>query len=1064
MLRTHSFSAIALVMTVLFDGSALAQVDTGAISGVVTDSTGAIVPGAKVAITETDTNAQVALATNDSGFYSAPSLRPGPYQVEVSKQGFQSQKRTGIGLRVQDRIELNFSLAVGSTTTELTVSTAAPVLESETSSLGTVVDGKTIDELPLNGRNFIQLATSVPGTLPSTRSADKDSFISNGARSVQNSYLLDGIDNKNRIVGFDSTTAQALSPVIDAIEEFKVQTSTFTAEFGQSAGGVVNVTLKSGTNTYHGNLFEFLRNSDTDATPFFQPAGNSKPIYQQNQFGATFGGPIRKDRTFVFGSWQTSREQSQAPQIASVPTAAQQQGIFPSKVTDPTTGQPFPNNTIPQSRFDPVAAKLAALYPLPDLPGIVTNFFSNPKEVIKADQYNLKFDHHFRSADYMFVRFSQGWNDNQLPLLLPPPANQQGEDHLYQRQLVVSETHTVSSNKVNEFRLGFVYTLEHQDISGPRLFDQFGIKGTLDTPTIKGLPLFTITGLSNLGTAGPGSSPIVASGSGNFPTKKSGKIWQLLDNFSWIHDRHAIKFGVDTQRDTLFVYATNSARPTIAFNTTYTGVGFGDFLLGDVFQGSTSQQQLDTILQYVFNGYVQDDWKVSKRLTFNLGLRYELSLPFAEEHDRQSNFVLDRGPCHLQLILVAQDSMCNAGISRAQVRTDTNNFAPRLGLAYQANDKTVVRSGFGVFYGRDEVLGIARRLPDNPPYVSASVFVGTPAAPAFPLQVGFPPNALALAATGFNANTTVNSFPFNFPVAYVEQWNINVERQLPGSVVAQVGYTGSEAHKLVIVANVNQAIPGTGSVVSRRPYQGVGDIDFYGPLVNSTYNALIAKLERRFTKGLSLLTSYTYGHSIDGGGNNNDAMDPGFQDVRNQRAHKGPSNFDVRHRFVTSGFYQLPFGKSGGFLNRAIRDWQLSGIFSAQGGQPFTVTLNTDPSATGTTARPNRIADGVLPAEQRSVKHWFNTAAFVAPACICFGNSGRGVVRGPGFMDLDLGITRNFHVNERFRLQFRAESFNLLNHPNLGLPNFNIGNPLAGTINTTINPERQNQFALKLYF
>ena len=272
MLRALSF---ALAMAALLAASALAQVDTGAISGVVTDSTGAIVPGAKVTITETDTNVQVPLSTNDAGFYSAPSLHPGPYQVEVSKPGFQTQKRTGIGLRVQDRIELNFSLAVGSTTTELTVSTEAPVLESETSSLGTVVDGKTIDELPLNGRNFIQLATSVPGTLPSTRSADKDSFISNGARSVQNSYLLDGIDNKNRIVGFDSTTAQALSPVIDAIEEFKVQTSTFTAEFGQSAGGVVNVTLKSGTNNYHGNLFEFLRNSDTDATPFFQPAGNS---------------------------------------------------------------------------------------------------------------------------------------------------------------------------------------------------------------------------------------------------------------------------------------------------------------------------------------------------------------------------------------------------------------------------------------------------------------------------------------------------------------------------------------------------------------------------------------------------------------------------------------------------------------------------------------------------------------------------------------------------------------------------------------------------------------------
>lgn len=1043
---------------------ALAQVDTGAISGVVTDSSGAVVPGARVTITETETNVRVTLATNDSGFYSAPSLHPGPYQVEVAKSGFQIQKRTGIDLRVQDRVELNFTLAVGASTAEITVSTTAQPLEAETSSLGQVVESRTINDLPLNGRQFIQLATLTAGTLPSTRSADKDSFISNGARSVQNSYLLDGIDNKNRIVGFDSTNAQALEPVIDAIEEFKVQTSTFSAEFGQSAGGVVNVTLKSGTNNYHGNIFEFLRNSATDATPYFQPAGSGTPIYQQNQFGATFGGPIRKDKTFFFGSWQSSREQSQAPQIASVPTSGEQQGIFPSKVTDPNTKAPFPNNTIPVSRWDPVAARLVALYPLPDLPGTANNYFSNPKEILKADQYNLKFDHHFRDADYMFVRFSQGWNDNTPPLLLPPPANQQGETHLYQRQLVVSETHTLSANKANEFRLGFVYTLENQDISGPRLFDQYGIKGALDVPTIKGLPLFTITGLSNLGTAAPGASPIAAAGSGNFPSKKSGKIWQLLDNFSWTHDRHAIKFGVDSSRVTLFVYATNSARPTIAFNTSYTGVGLGDFLLGDVYQGNTSQQQLDTILQYVFNGYVQDDWKVSKRLTVNLGLRYELSTPFAEEHDRQSNFVLDAGPCYLQLIVPSQDGMCNAGIGPAQVRTDKNNFAPRVGLAYQLSDKTVIRSGFGIFYGRDEVLGIARRLPDNPPFVSAAIFTGTTTAPAFPLQVGFPENALALASTGFNANTTVNSFPFNFPMPYVEQWNINVERQLPADFVAQVGYTGSEAKKLPVVVNVNQAIPGTGSVTSRRPYQGVGDIMFYGPLDNSTYNALIAKLERRFSHGLSLLTSYTYGHSIDGGGNQNDSNDPGPQDVRNLRAQKGSSNFDAQQRFVTSGFYELPFGKSPGFVNRLIRNWQLSGIYSAQTGVPLTIQLSSDPSSTGTTAHPNRLADGNLPSDQRTVSHWFDLSAFAAPTCICFGNSGRSIVRAPGFTDIDLGVSRDFHFRERFRLQVRVESFNLANHPNLGLPNRVIGNALAGTINTTINPSRQNQFAMKLYF
>jgi hypothetical protein len=1044
-----------------------AQTDTGTISGIVTDASGAVIPSAAVTITQTDTNVHLTLSTNDAGFYSAPSLHPGPYSVEVSKTGFQTQKNTGIELRVQDRLEINVHLALGTTSTAVTVTGTAPVLESETSSLGQVVESKTIDDLPLNGRTFIQLATLSAGTLPSNRSADKDSFISNGARSVQNSYLLDGVDNKNRIMGFDSNTAQAMEPVIDAIQEFKVQTSSFSAEFGQSAGGVVNVTIKAGTNAYHGVLFEFLRNSDTDATPFFQPAGVGKPAYRQNQFGATFGGPIIRNKTFFFGAWQSSRENSGAPQIASVPTAAEHQGVFPSKVTDPSTNAPFPNNTIPTSRWDTVAAGLLPLYPLPNLPGAVSNFFSNPSEVINADQYHLKFDHHFGDADNMFVRISQGWSDNLPPLILPQPANQQGSAALYQKQFVGSETHVFSPTKVNEFRLGFMYTSENEDLLGPRLFDQYGIKGAYDTPAVKGLPNFTITGFSNLGTAGPGTEQIQEAGGGNYPAHKTGKIWELLDNFSWTRGRHAIKFGTDMSRVTMFVFATNSARPGMTFNGSYTGSGLGDLLLGDVYTGSTSQLQLDTIIQHIYNFYVQDDWKVSKRLTVNFGMRYELSTPFREEHDRQSNFVVDGGPCHAQLILVSQDGMCNAGIGAGQVRLDTNNFAPRLGLAFQATPKTVIRVGSGVFFGRDEVLGIARRLPDNPPFVSAAVFTGTTGVggvPAFQLQNGFPANALALAASGFNANTTVNSFPFNFPIAYVEQWNFNIERELGGNFMAQLGYTGSEAKKLPVVVNLNQPFPGPGSVNSRRPFQGVGTIDYYAPLDDSSYNALIAKLERRFSKGLSLLTSYTYGHSIDGGGNNNDSNDPGPQDVRNLSAQRGSSNFDVRQRFVVSGFYALPFGRSRGFLNSLVRDWQFNAIYSAQGGLPMTIQLASDPSSTGTTARPNRIGDGNLPAGQRTIQHWFDTSAFAIPTCVCFGNSGRNIVRGPGFTDVDLGVIRNFQIGERMHLQFRAESFNLANHPNFSLPNRVIGNAQVGTITSTLNPERQNQFALKLYF
>ncbi|MEO7144996.1 MAG: TonB-dependent receptor, partial [Bryobacteraceae bacterium] len=737
----------------------------------------------------------------------------------------------------------------------------------------------------------------------------------------------------------------------------------------------------------------------------------------------------------------------------------EQRGVFPSKVTDPATGMPFPNNTIPMSRWDPVAAGLLALYPLPNLPGTVNNFSYNPKERVASDEYNLRVDHHFGANDSIFGRISQSWGENFLPTLLPQPANQQGFTDLAARQIMLSETHTVSANKVNEFRLGFVYTLSNQDVLGPRLFDQYGIKGAFDTPKIKGLPTFTLTGFSQLGTpTALGAAPIAATGSGNFPAEKSGKIWQLLDNFSWVHDRHTLKFGVDLSRVTMFVYATNTARPTYTFNGTYTGSGVGDFLLGDVYTAATSQQQIDTIQQYIYSGYAQDDWKATNKLTVNFGLRYELPMPFIEAHDRQSNFVLDSGACYLQVVTVAGAGPC--GVGRALVHPDYNNFAPRLGMAYQATGKTVVRSGFGVFYGRDEDLGISRRLPNDPPFITSATFPGNSTTPAFQLQNGFPANALSLAS----GSATVNSYPFNFPIPYVIQWNLNVERQLPGSFVAQVGYTGSEAHKLPVLVNVNQAVPGAGSVNSRRPYQGFGDIEFYGPLDNSNYHALIAKLERRFSKGLSLLASYTYGHSIDGGGNQNDSSDPGPQNVRDLAAQRGSSNFDVRHRFVVSGFYQLPFGKSGGIASLLTRNWQISGIFSAQTGQPFTATLSTDPTATGTTARPNRIADGNLSASERGIKHWFDTAAFVSPGCVCFGNSGRDILRAPGSIDVDLGVSRDFVFAERFRVQFRAESFNLMNHPNFSLPNSSIGNPQVGIISTVSNPERQNQLALKLYF
>ncbi len=1056
-----------------------AQVDTGAISGLVTDKSGAVITAAQVVVSQEDTGARREMRTNESGFFSAAALRPGRYTVVVTKEGFRSVRSTAIELRVQDRVEQNFELEVGATTSEITVAASVPLLETDTSSLGQVIEEKTINELPLNGRNFIQLATLGAGTLPSTRTAERDNFVSNGARPIQNSYLLDGVENKNRIMGFDKGSAQIIQPIIDSIQEFKVQTSTFSAEFGQAAGGVVNVTMKSGTNMLHGSLFEFLRNSQLDATPYFQPSTGGKPNFIQNQFGATAGGRIIRDRTFFFGSWQTSREVNAAPQVASVPTATSGQGNFgTTRIYDPRTTRAnpagtgfvrdlFPNNLVPKDRWDPVAAMLMALYPAPNLPGSVRNFFYNPKERVNNNQFSGRLDHRLNDRDSLFGRISWFKAENTLPSPLPAPANNFSIANPSSQSVAFSETHTFGGTRVNEFRFGYVYTQMKQDLTVPRRFKEFGILGTLENEAIKGLPVFNINGLSSLGSPGSGNLPIPASGGTNFPIEKSGRIFQFIDNFSFVRNRHTFKAGVDIQQVTMFVYATNSARPNFTFNGVYTqnpqsragtGNSLADFMLGFTSASTVSSQQVSTLQQSVIQGFFQDDWKVSNKLTMNVGVRYEFSKPWVEANDQQANFVLDSGPCYGLLITVADRGKC--GLNRALVHTDGNNLAPRLGLAYQANAKTVLRSGFGVFFGRDENVGITRRLPNNPPFTATTQSTSDQINPSIVLSTGFPPGSVDPKNV---VSPELNSFPFNSVMPYVIQWNVNVEREVAG-LVAQIGYTGSEAHKLYSVVNVNQAFPGSGPVNARRPFTAYSGIQQYGPVSHSNYHAMLAKLERRFARGVSFLASYTYGHSIDGGPSGNDQNDPGPQDARNLRAQRGSSSFDVRQRIVFSGLWQLPSWQSKRLLGAVTRGWQISGIAAAQSGQPFTVTSNTDPTATGTTARPDRLRDGALPDDQRSVSRWFDTAAFAVPNCVCFGNSGRNILRGPGLMNIDVGLSRTFAIRERMRLQFRSEAFNLLNHPNLGLPGTSIGAAGVGIIGSVITPERQIQLALKLYF
>lgn len=1064
---------LSLLITTLV---VFSQVDTGAVSGLVRDESGATIAGAAVTIVNTGTNIEQRLSSNGAGFYSAPVLKSGVYSIRVEKEGFTAARREKVEIRVQDRLEINFDLRVSATSTEITVSTEGPRLESESSSLGNVVASRTIVDLPLNGRNFTQLATLGAGTLPAKKSAERDSFVANGARPVQNSYLLDGIENKNRIVGFDNGTAQSIQPVLDAIQEFKVQTSTYSAEFGQAAGGVVNVTMKGGTNTLHGSLFAFHRNSAVSATPYFQPAGIGKPQFLQNQFGATLGGALIKNRTFYFGSWQSSRELSAAPQVSTVPTDDLRAGNFGSRaIFDPDTTRanpngsgfirdPFPNNFLPANRWDAVASKAAPLYPRANLPGAVRNYFYNPKQTVYSDQGNIRIDHQLTSKDSLFGRVSIHDGRNSLPTLLPPPASTPVEATPTAQSIALSHTRVITPTAVNEIRFGFMRTRLQQSTSGERLFEDFGIKGVFNDPTVKGLPTFGITGLSTLGTTGSGNLLIGSTGSGNLPIDKWGRVLQFTDTLSLVKGKHTLKFGGDYQEARLFGFVTLQARPAINFTGVYsqspqnraaTGSPYADFLLGYAANTTISNRPINESLQRIAQAFVQDDWKVTNKLTVNLGLRYELALPWVEVNNRQSSLILDAGPLYGKLLQIPD--LPGTGFNRSFVNTDKNNFAPRVGIAYKATSKTVVRSAFGTFYGRDENLGISRRLTNNPPFFIRTQIVGDQIVPNFILSQGYPAGILE---PGKMVNPEVNSVPKDSPLPYVLQWNFNIQQELPGKFILQTGYTGSGGRKLYYTANVNQPLPGPGAIDPRRPIQGFSGIFLWAPVFKSNYNAFTTQLDRRFSNGFTLLASYTYGHSIDDGPANSESNDPAPQDVRNLRANRGNSSFDIRHRFVTSYAWELPFAKR----NRWVGGWQIAGITSWQSGLPFTPTLSFDPSNTGTTARPDRLADGSLPSDQQSIFRWFDTAAFAAPASYTFGNSGRNFLRGPKQLNFDAGVSRSFRVTERFTASFRAEAFNLLNTPQFGLPNATIGVANAGVIESVINPERQLQFALRLAF
>jgi len=1063
----------------LFGLIAFSQSETATLAGTVTDPSGAAVPNAAAIATNAATGLTFKGVSNESGNYVISALPPGVYGLSVSAPGFATVNRPGITLNVKARVEVNLSLRPGDVKESIEVTGEAPVLESESSSVSQLVDNKSLVTLPLNGRNYSQLALLSPGAVPNIGSRAQDGFSINGARTFQNTYLIDGIDNNNYILGADTASTQAIRPSVDAVQEFRIDTSNYTAEFGRAQGGVISVTIKSGANTFHGSAFEFLRNDKLDANNFFANRANlQRPPLKRNQFGGTVGGPILRNRTFFFTSYQGTRFRQPTTFTTTVPTGEMARGNFgATAIFDPLevangVRQQFPNNTIPTNRLDPVGLKIAALYPAPNRPGLNNNYTANIANKDDENQGDVRVDHRFAPSDSAFVRFSKYGREIATGGIFPSPANGGtafGDFPLIQSpqaySIVLNETHVFSPTLVNEFRAG--YTRNQSDQNTPAtapLFADFGLPGLPVSAGINGLPTFTLVGFGLLGDR-------------TFtPNPKLSQVRQFTDTLSWVRGNHTIKFGGDTRFTQNFGNSGHVGRGSFTFNGQFTsrtpGQGAGSSL-ADLLLGQTSSAQVATQLRGDYRDqyyavFVNDTWKATRKLTLNLGLRYEIQTPFYEHNNRQGSFDINpSSPTFGTIVPASGDSLRSRGFSNVE----RANFGPRLGFAYQLDSKTVIRGAGGLFYGGPGYQATAQLGANNPPYFVniTTPSASTAAASSVVLSRGFAPGILNPANA---VNPAAVALPEDLPLAHVYQGNFGVQRELPGQLVLTTSWVGSGSSFLAGQIDVNQPVPGAGALNPRRRFPTFGAITLVTPFAHSTYHSLQTKLEKRFSRGLSLLTSYTWSHAIDNSVNGEDTGNGPVipQNPLDTDAEKASSVIDQRHRFVTSFIYEPRLGKAGALLGgsaftRAVfGGWQLGGIFTASTGSPMTPAVNPNSANTTGTARPNRLADGNLPRDQRTVDRWYDRTAFAPAPSFNYGNSGRNVLIGPGLVNLDALIGRNFQVTEALRLEFRGEFYNTSNSVHFARPNLTVTLPQAGQITNTIVPNRQVQVGFRLAF
>lgn len=1140
MSHARTLAALLVAGTILLGGVDLtAQVTTGTIVGTVSDP-GGVVPGAAVTIREVNRGTTDTVVTDSAGSYTAPFLSPGTYTVEVNVAGFKKWVRAGVVLQVNQRARVDAELEVGGVSETTTVTASAPLLRTESSEVGTVIEERAIKELPLNGRNFAALVYLTPGITPGQANENlsgastfnprgASNFNALGHQANANAWLLDGIDNNEY-----SFNTVIIAPSVEQVREFKVLSGVFSAEFGRGAG-VVSVATKSGSNLFHGTVFEYLRDDRFDARNFFVrkvalPGGglqvDPKPPLNRHQFGGAAGGPLiipgiydGHNRTFFFSDYAGLKETRGQVFVNTVPTAQTRIGDFSDfrnaagnliPIYDPLTTRlnpafdaarpvsasnpqflrdPFPGNVIPLGRLHPVGRNVASIYPLPNGPGNFNNYTSTVNREVTDNVFSGRIDHKVSDKSSLFVRFNWGRfkldaPQGQAACCLPTPAEAASRFDLGPFVAGIQNTrlttHGAAFNYsrvlgprfVNELRLGYARTqpFTFQSDFGTHAADSLGIRGINVTEFTTGLPNINIPDLTGI-SGGPAFLPV----------NPKQFHWQAEDALVWLKGRHQLKFGYRLVDRYPSPFTNTDTRGTINFGRNYTnnpvtnsgGSGLASLLTGYINSAARGFLLEPYTLRTQEHGlFVQDDVKVNPRFTVNAGVRYEIFRAETEEHNKIVNF----DPVALRLIYAGED-----GASRSvNKKTQFGNIAPRLGLTYDlfGNATTILRTGFGITYfpvqpsasnmiGQQVPYTISQNVnfATNPTDFSAVRTLDDP----FPAIAPVKPRTTAELQA---ANPRVLGHSFENETPYAEQWHLGVERRVLAAMAVELTYAGSAGKHLVYCYNPNEVQPGIGSQESRRliqPLSRLSNMVQCDPRNRSTYHSGQLKVTQRFSSGVQFLVSYTYGKALDYGGS---AASGGGavgnpQTVTNLEAGHGPSGFDVRHRAVVSGVWELPWGAgrrwlaNGGLLGAVAGGWQLSGIGTVTTGRPFTVFMQNGVN-NGAPSWPNRIGSGEL--DHPTVDLWYNPRDFAAPPANTYGNSGRGILYAPGHVNLDTSLSKRFSVVGHSNLEFRWDAFNLFNEPGFGFPNQNFDSPTAGRITSTIVDNRSMQFSIKVNF